>query len=271
MEWVRQWGGVGCAATRRHPKTGTIRADRLARRPGQRPPARARPGRLLSASRPGRAPPEHARPRTGAPAMDVDPTAGRHTRRTARPRRARHWERPTTFLAVWNTSPGPRPAKHTISPNSPGTERPRCTSKPCCPRRARTSTHHAPTHSAAKETSATHSGSSLGIQASSQSWRAGSRYTAPPPPRRRASSTPRCRIARASTRSVGCVLPSTRVGPVISRASATRRGSDRNCSTSKSCCDEDNLRRLPPDTAPTAGPRQRGGAAATGARREERA
>ena len=109
----------------------------------------------------------------------------------ARPRGERHCDRPTTLRPRWNTSPGPRPAKHTSSPNAPGTARPVCVSRPCSPRRARASVHHAPTHSAATETSSAHSGSSLGIHASIQSWPAGSRYTAPPPPRRRARFTER--------------------------------------------------------------------------------
>ena len=60
-------------------------------------------------------------------------------------------------------------------------------------------------------------------------------------------------------------------GPVTSRASATRRGSGRNCSTSKGDGGGVNLRRRQRDTAPTTGRRQRDGATATGARRAGRA
>ena len=134
---------------------------------------------------------------------------------------------------------------------------------------ASASIHHVPTHSAAADTSTTHSGSSRGIQASSQSCSPGPRYTAPPPPRRRASCTPRSRMASRPTSSVGCVLPSTRVGPATSRATASRRGSARNCSTSKSEEEEGNLRRPRRDTAPTTGPRPPGAATARGARRAE--
>src|SRR5580704_2712207 len=102
------------------------------------------------------------------------------------PSRLRHCETPTIFRSSTNTSPGPRPAKQTRSPNAPGTDRPVCTDKPPCPPTptptpsptptpTNASTHHCPTHSAATETSCAHRTSSRAIHASIQRWLPGSR------------------------------------------------------------------------------------------------
>ena len=94
--------------------------------------------------------------------MAPDPSGCRRRRRTGLPPGPATARGRPPCGRRWNTSPGPRPAKHTRSPDGPGTDRPVCTSTPCCPRPADASAavHHAPTHSAATDTSATHSGSS---------------------------------------------------------------------------------------------------------------
>ena len=86
-------------------------------------------------SAPGHAPDSARAPSPSPPSASSGAGSQRryaHEENSA-PSRARHCDNPTTLRPPANTSPGPRPAKHTRSPRSPGTERPRWTSKPCCP------------------------------------------------------------------------------------------------------------------------------------------
>ena len=162
-------------------RTRTSPAGDPARARARRRADRARPGPRPVA--PGRAPARRARHRRSppAPAAARDPTAdsaGREQGALPRPplREAHHLPRTVEDLA----GPAPREA-HELA-ELPGTERPVCTSKPCCPTPASALVHHAPTHSAATDTSSTQSGSSRGIQASNQSCSPGPRRRLLPRP-----------------------------------------------------------------------------------------
>ena len=81
-------------------------------------------------------------------------------------------------------------------------------------RSPRAAAHARPSHHVARPTSSSQSRSARGRTTSTQRESPGTSSTAPPPLRRRTSSTPAASTAPRSTTSSGCVLPSTRAGPV---------------------------------------------------------
>src|SRR5204863_6106529 len=120
--------------------------------------------------------------------------AGSHDNRQAHwnnaPARVRRCEMPTTLVPPIETSPGPSPAKQTLSDQRLRTSPPRCTDSPLSPSEPSAADQASPNQRKARPTSASHNGSPAGTNTSAHTVESAARNTAPPPLRRRTTSIP---------------------------------------------------------------------------------